>query len=300
MAEHAEGIELDPAELIAMRPERAATGFAPGGRVRTHLLGTNRSVFYGRGMEYAESRAYQPGDEPRSIDWRLSARTGRAYTKLYHEERERPVMLLVDLRAAMQFGTRRRFKANLAGLVAAELAWTAHDGGDRLGAFVLGRAGLAEVAPSRTRSGLMALFRRLVEGTRLGAERESEPGLALGLRQMARGCRPGTLVFVISDFADLDAGAEAQLTRLARHGHVTLIAVADPMEAALPRRGGRLSDGAGAVAVSAIPAAARRGYEAERAAAAARLERLARKGGMVLHRIETGDEPRVLLHAGRR
>ena len=133
MPSFAPGIEISPAELILARPDRAITGFAPGGRVSTHMWGANRSVFHGRGMEYAESRAYQPGDDIRTIDWRLTARSNEVHTKLFHEERERPVYLLLDLRAMMQFGTKNRFKAHLAAEIAAMLAWVGIDGGDRVG-----------------------------------------------------------------------------------------------------------------------------------------------------------------------
>ena len=78
------------------------------------LAGQYHSAFKGRGIEFEEVRPYQPGDDVKSIDWRVTARTGHAYTKLFQEERERPVVILTDMRAMMQFGTRNRFKANLA------------------------------------------------------------------------------------------------------------------------------------------------------------------------------------------
>jgi uncharacterized protein (DUF58 family) len=293
--DYAKGIEAAPAELIRARPDKSMTGFAPGGRVSTHLWGANRSIFRGRGMEYAESRAYQPGDEPRAIDWRLTARAGRTYTKLYHEERERPVYLLVDLREAMQFGTRRRFKARLAAEIASMLAWTAHDGGDRIGAALLTRSGLVEVAPSRSRSALLALLGRLSDATLLDATTGDEPGMAEALRRLTRLCRPGTLAFVISDFADLDGTVERELRRLSRRAHVTCIALHDPMEAVLPPRGGRISDGTLAISMNQIGASELDSHTRSFDARMTRLAALCGQLGMARHALTTEDEANSIL-----
>ena len=102
-------------------------------RVNSLQTGAYVSHFRGRGMEFDESRPYQPGDDPRSIDWRVTARSTEAYTKLFREERERPVLVVVDLRAAMHFATRGCFKSVNACRAAALVAWAAHHRGDRLG-----------------------------------------------------------------------------------------------------------------------------------------------------------------------
>ncbi|MCU4653297.1 DUF58 domain-containing protein [Roseibacterium sp. SDUM158016] len=299
--DYAQGIEAAPADLIRARPDRSITGFAPGGRVSTHLWGANRSVFRGRGMEYAESRAYQPGDEPRAIDWRLTARSGETWTKLYHEERERPVYLLIDLRRSMQFGTRTRFKAHLAAEIAATLAWTGHDGGDRVGATILTRSGLVEVAPSRSRAALLGLLKRISDGTLLAAETGGEAAMDAALKRLTRVCRPGTLAFVISDFADLDASEERELRRLSRRAHVTCIAVFDRMEAGLPRRGGKLSDGRAAVSVGGLSAAARDRHAQDFAKRRERLAALCARLGMACHWLSTEDAAAsVLMPRARR
>ncbi len=293
--DYAKGIEAAPAALIRARPDRAVTGFAPGGRVSTHLWGANRSTFRGRGMEYAESRAYQPGDEPRAIDWRLTARSDTTYTKLYHEERERPVFLLIDLRGAMQFGTRTRFKAHLAAEIAAMLAWTAHDGGDRIGATILTRDGLVEIAPSRSRAALLGLLKRLSDGTLISAPEGEEPAMAPALKRLTRVCRPGSLVFVISDFSDMDAAEERELRRLSRRGHVTCIDIYDRMEAALPARGGKLSDGNAALSVSGLSATERERHAKTFAARRDRLSALCARLGMACHILSTEDAAKSVL-----
>ncbi|MEC9196644.1 MAG: DUF58 domain-containing protein [Pseudomonadota bacterium] len=293
--DYAQGIEAAPSELIRARPDRSITGFAPGGRVSTHLWGANRSVFRGRGMEYAESRAYQPGDEPRAIDWRLTARSGETWTKLYHEERERPVFLLIDLRSTMQFGTRTRFKAHMAAEIAAALAWTGHDGGDRVGATILTRTGLVEVAPSRSRAALLGLLKRVSDGTLLGVEASGEVPMATALKRLTRVCRPGTLAFIISDFADLDAAEERELRRLSRRAHVSCIALYDRMEADLPDRGGKLSDGSAAVAIAGLARVARDRHAQDFTARRTRLTALCARLGMACHWLSTEDKAQSVL-----
>lgn len=293
---YTDGIEISPTELIHARPRPGVTGFAPGGRVTTHMFGANRSIFHGRGMEYAESRLYQPGDEIKTIDWRLTARTDAVYTKLYHEERERPVFILLDLRRMMQFGTRKRFKSHLSAEIAAMLAWVGYDGGDRVGGFVLTPAGLLEFPASRTRKGILHFLHAISQGTRIyGAEDAAEVPLHTALRKMRLVCRPGTLAFVISDFADLADEAEAALLRLSRRAHVTLIFTHDPLDARLPVRGGRLSDGNDVLDLHAMTAAELDRHAATFAVRQTTLEKIARKRGMALVHMRTADDPLTVL-----
>ena len=97
-------------DLIALRFPARQLRLARRNRALSVLAGPNKSNFRGRGIDFEEVRSYQPGDDIRSIDWRVTARTGSAHTKLFREERERAVMLAVDVGAHMQFGTRGTFK----------------------------------------------------------------------------------------------------------------------------------------------------------------------------------------------
>ncbi|MCE5232579.1 MAG: DUF58 domain-containing protein, partial [Xanthomonadaceae bacterium] len=133
------------AELIALR--HAALRLRPAPRARVPAAGVHPSRAHGRGMDYAESREYQPGDDIRALDWRVTARTGRAYTKLYREERERSLLLLVDTHPALRFGTRVRYKSVQAARAAALAAWAAQRQGDRVGALALGAQ--REAVPAR-------------------------------------------------------------------------------------------------------------------------------------------------------
>ncbi|MGO4909480.1 DUF58 domain-containing protein [Pseudorhodobacter sp. W20_MBD10_FR17] len=250
-------------------------------------------------MEYAESRAYQPGDDIPAIDWRLTARSGAVHTKLFHEERERPVYVLLDLRGTMQFGTKVRFKAHLAAEIAAMLAWVGLDGGDRIGGFILTRGGLLEFPAARTRTAMLTFLHAASDATRVDHTAGQEVALPGALRNLRHACRPGTLAFIISDFADFGQQVETGLRRLAHRAHITMISVHDPMEQHLPPKGGRLSDGAAVLSLGQMGRADIASHADNFARRQAGLETLARKSGMVLHRIATPDDPKQLLQPMR-
>jgi uncharacterized protein (DUF58 family) len=299
---HDYGITASVDELVKQRSVAARLHGAPRGRVRTPHAGAHASAFRGRGMEFDETRAYQPGDDVRAIDWRVTARTGRVHTKLFHEERERPVVLLVDQRPHMRFGTRDAFKSVVAARAAAAIAWSARDCGDRVGALVLSDAPLREstFAPQRSRARLLHLLRTLSDATSRTAAvagNEHPPSLADALSSLARSSRPGTLLHLISDFADLDDAAERELAHLARGREVACVLVYDGLEAALPASPGlRVSDGE---RVLELPTdrAWRAQYAARFAVRRARLERICRERGLSLVALATGDDATPPLRA---
>ena len=165
------GVVARLADLVAARP-RVRGGFSGGKRVSSQLYGGHGSSFRGRGMEFDEVRVYHPGDDVRTIDWRVTARTGRPHTKLFQEERERPVLVLVDARASMRFGTRDCFKSVLAAKAAAVLAWIGIGGGDRVGGLVLAPSGIIALRAERTRRRILAFVRAIADAT---AERHAPP-----------------------------------------------------------------------------------------------------------------------------
>ncbi|MBT5031007.1 MAG: DUF58 domain-containing protein, partial [Proteobacteria bacterium] len=133
LKQDASGIYVDLGLLLSSRGWARDLKLFARQAARAMLLGETRSKFRGRGMEFEEVRQYQPGDDIRNIDWRVSARTGGTYTKLFCEERERPVHIVVDQRNSMFFGSAQRFKSVLAAEVASALAWAALAGSDRIG-----------------------------------------------------------------------------------------------------------------------------------------------------------------------
>ncbi|MBR0572631.1 MULTISPECIES: DUF58 domain-containing protein [Pasteurellaceae] len=299
---HFTGIVAELNELIQARPSKAVTGFAPSGKVSTHQWGSNRSIFKGRGMEFAESRGYQEGDDVRNIDWRVTARTGKTHTKLFQEERERPVHLLVDMRAMMKFGTRVRFKSNLAALISAELAWVGHDGGDRVGGQILTSDGIVDFRAARTRRAVLRFLEAVSFNTKLtnNPEKlqnssEKQPlTLAQGIHRLRKSCRPGTLAFIISDFSDFDEQTAKELVRLATHTQVTTIQISDPLDQALPPQG-RLSDGQSVVALGGLSKQQLASYEQAYRNRQQQLEKICRQNRIVIHQLQTSDDPSVIL-----
>ena len=158
-----DGIHLDSAELISLRPRCNALALPMHSPAASALAGAYRSRFRGRGVDFLESRNYQPGDDIRNMDWRVTARTGRAHTKIFQEERERPVLVVLDAGPSLFFGTRKRLKSVAAGLLAASIAWTAVRRGDRIGAFLFSPEGHRELRPAGGRRGAMRVIQSLVE-----------------------------------------------------------------------------------------------------------------------------------------
>jgi uncharacterized protein (DUF58 family) len=208
--------------------------------VKAALSGNYLSAFKGRGMEFDEARPYQPGDDIRSIDWRVTARTGKTHTKMYREERERPVLLWVDYRRSMFFGTQNYFKSVLAAKTAALLAWSAAQHGDRLGGLIFSEELHQELRPQRGKAGTLHFIKKLSEHPAWDDYQHTQHDEASGaqaLRRLRRVARPGSLIFLISDFRYLDSSAESALAHLSRHNDVVMLFINDPLEAQLPPAG---------------------------------------------------------------
>jgi len=300
MTDNAEnnGLVAPFSALVRSRPDRRTTGFAPGGKVRTHQFGTNRSVYRGRGMEFDEARIYQPGDDARAIDWRVTARTGKMHTKLFHEERERPVLILVDLRASMHFGTRTQFKSVLAATIAAELAWVGIDGGDRVGGFILLPNGVRSFPATQNTSAMLRLLKALSEGTKPEDESDGEAvelPFHTAVDRLRLVSRPGTLVFIVSDFADLDERTERAIKRLSLHAHVTNVLVYDQLDAMLPHGNQRISDGDHVTVLAALGSASIEDHARRFRDRRDRLERICRQRGMSFLAIPTSASARDVL-----
>ena len=208
-------------------------------RVNSLQTGAYVSHFRGRGMEFDESRPYQPGDDPRSIDWRVTARSTTAYTKLFREERERPVLVVVDLRTNMHFATRGCYKSVNASRAAALLSWAAHHRGDRIGGLVFGDTVHRELKPRLGRQAALRFVHALADHPdwttpRRGPEDDGEAALTTAMASLRRVARPGSLVVVVSDFAGLSRAAQAYLSSVARHNEVLAVTLNDPFERELP------------------------------------------------------------------
>jgi len=262
------GVQADVDDLIGLRFRAQHLTLGIARRARQSMTGSHGSRFRGRGMEFAESRTYQPGDDVRSIDWRVTARTGRPHTKLFQEERERPVILLVDLGASMFFGTRTAYKSVLAAEIAALIAWAAMHGGDRIGALVAGRSAHMEIKPVAGRRGVLRVLRALATLSQPAAqEQEQQITLSGSLMRARQVARPGSLLVIISDFYGLDTNAEGQLTRMRQHNDMLAIWVHDRLEREPPPPGRyAVSDGWQTATLDTISKRSRERYAASFAA----------------------------------
>jgi len=216
-------------------------------RSRANSVGGQTSRFRGRGMDYQESRVYQAGDDIRNMDWRVTARAGRPHVKVYEEERERPVFFMVDFRPNMFFASRGTLKSVVAARVSALLAWAAADAGDRIGALIVGYQE-KELRPVRGKRGVLALIKQLVlysEPQQGLSGTLAEGRFSDALARMIRIVRPGSLVFIVSDFHEFDANTGKLLGRLAEHADVLVLRPIDALEKnAPPNNSYAVTDGA--------------------------------------------------------
>jgi uncharacterized protein (DUF58 family) len=201
------------------------------GLVNSLFTGEYRSVFKGQGMEFSEVREYQPGDEVRSIDWNVTARMRKPYVKRYIEERELTVMLVVDLSGSERFGTRKRFKSELASELAAVLAMSAIRNNDRVGAVLFTDRIEHVVPPRKGRRHALRLMRDLLvyEPEGMGTD------IAGALEYTGKMLAHKAIIFVVSDFQSPDL--EQPLKLLAQRHDVVAVTVDDPSENELPNLG---------------------------------------------------------------
>ena len=187
-------------------------------------------------MEFEDVRAYQPGDDIRAIDWRVTARTQVTHTKRYREEQEKPVFTLVDQRSPMFFGSHPCFKSVYACHLAALLNWAALHSGDRTGGLVIGTKRYADIRPSHNHSAINRWLQQLVAFNHQlkTPTLADELTLADALRCLQRISKPGSSIFLISDYHDFNKECEQLLCRLAVHCQLNLIWVIDELEINLP------------------------------------------------------------------
>jgi uncharacterized protein (DUF58 family) len=217
-------------DLLVLRGAAHRLTLRSRGPARALLLGSHHSAHRGRGLEFEEVRQYVPGDDPRSIDWRVTARRGRPHTKLYREERERPVWLLVDLNPTMYFGSRVQLKSTVAVRAAALLAWVAAHGGDRIGAAITNGTVTRCIAPRSREAGVLPILNTLIELQPTAPASTPPHTLHSTLETLAPLVHPGSLVLVLSDFAALTEYDDALFSRLAAHSECRLFWIVDPLE----------------------------------------------------------------------
>lgn len=221
-------------ELVALKHKASQLLFSSDQKVSSIAGGNFRSPFRGQGLDLEEVREYAPGDDIRAIDWRVTARTGKAHTKIFREDRERSVILCLDVNETMRFGTRGTFKSIQAARIAALLGWKAYMNHDKLGFCFFGDvpSGIEFFKPQRSRKTLWKMFQKL-----------SHPDLNEGpsflpmeemLTNISYALPTGVLVYIMSGFSSMNPALEKQLTLLRKRCDVVLIPIDDPADRFIP------------------------------------------------------------------
>jgi uncharacterized protein (DUF58 family) len=290
-----DGIHLTAAELIALRPRCHALRLPMRQPAASALAGAYRSRYRGRGVDFVESRNYQPGDDIRNMDWRVTARTGKPHTKVFQEERERPVLIVLDASSSMFFGTRQRLKSVAAGQLAASIAWAAVRRGDRVGGFLFAPGQHRELRPAGGRRGAMRVIQNLVEWLQPRENGVAPEPLSTALERVRHAVRPGSLIIIISDFFSLDEDCNRHLSRLRQHNDVIGCQILDRAERELPAGRYPITNGTATSIMDTGQSADRKRYAAmslQHLEAPRRLFYRHQCGWMVMH---TDDDPVDLL-----
>jgi len=234
----AQGIVATLPELIALR--RLTNTSQHRTSAATSLIGSHCLKARGRGMDFTDVRNYQSGDEIRHMEWRITARTGRPHIKLYEEERERPVVILVDFNPSMYFGTRVAFKSFIAAQLASLIAWAADKQGDRVGGLTFSSNVHHEFVPKGREHGVLPLLASLAEHTTHFARQQHKDrpqALQDALLRLRRITKPGSLIVLISDFYTMNESAQQHLSRFRSHHDVLAYHICDLLELAPPESG---------------------------------------------------------------
>ncbi len=247
----AEGITWISAQSLIQLRLQASQISLDKSKIHAKQGGAYLSTFKGRGMEFDESRIYQAGDDIRNMDWRVTARTGIAHSKVFREERERPILLWLDISASMMFATRNKFKSVVATQVATLIAWSAAKNNDRLGGLIFSAQEHVEIKPRRGKIAVLDFIRRCTQHKAWSSTETAEQtntkaadDKISALSRLRKVTHPGSLIFMISDFREMNEQAFSQLASLSRNNDIILTIISDPVEVSLPVAGNyRLTDG---------------------------------------------------------
>jgi uncharacterized protein (DUF58 family) len=255
-------VTIDLDHLLLLKAEARGFSFLPRQPVSSLLAGRHASRLRGRGLSFEELRHYHQGDDVRTIDWKATARLRSPHVRVYSEERERPVLFVVDQRRPMFFGSRRAMKSVTAAEITALGAWRVLSSGDRVGGIVFNESELVDLRPQR---GQPQVLRLLHETARLNQALagKATPSGTLSLNDALDAARRRAnhdhLVVLVSDFDGADDETRRLATQIAAHNDMLAIAVYDPLGASLRGLLGMLADiGGGSIAIpldSGFPAA---------------------------------------------
>ena len=227
-----ERIYVNLHQLTLLQHRARGVSFLPQQPVHSLLSGRHASRVRGRGLNFEEIRQYHAGDDVRTIDWKVTARLRSPHTRVYTEERDRPVLIVIDQRIGMFFGTKVNMKSVTAAQTAAMVAWQILDAKDRVGAIVFDDQSIEVIQPNRSRNTVMRILKTLVTfNRRLSADSPAKPNakmLGQVIQQASRLATHDFLVAVISDFHGYDETVLRHLRRIRQHNDLIAALVHDP------------------------------------------------------------------------
>ncbi len=229
-----EGVYTDLHTLVRLRYGASGFSYLPRQSVRSLLSGRKRSRLRGRGLDFDELRHYRPGDDIRTMDWRVTNRTGKPHVRVYTEERDRPVITVVDQRLPMFFGSEQKMKSVVAAEVAAITAWRVLAVGDRIGAILFNDQRTLEARPTRNERKVMGWLGDLAamnNALSVTPDHDSDPqALARALSLAERSVGHDYLVVLVSDFFGWSEAALDTIRRINQHNDIVCALVFDPLE----------------------------------------------------------------------
>ncbi|MDX2504145.1 MAG: DUF58 domain-containing protein [Gammaproteobacteria bacterium] len=241
--------EVDLQGLIQLRYQSSHLSLGSQRKAFSSLSGNYNSPFKGRGLNFDEVRPYQPGDDIRNIDWNVTARTDKVHTKIFQEERERPVFIIVDLSSSMYFGTRHCLKSVTAAKAAALFAWAGADNSNRIGGLVFNDKHHMEMRPKGGHRGVLQ-FLKLLSDFHNESHNEShndddlktipdtEPmNTELLFARIQKVIHPGSIVLLASDFIQMNEARLKHIRYIARHNDLLITHIYDSLETQLPPSG---------------------------------------------------------------
>jgi uncharacterized protein (DUF58 family) len=241
------GVYANLDDLIRIQFKARNFSFLPQQPVSSILSGRYASRLRGRGLNFEEIRRYQPGDDIRTMDWKVTARTRSPHVRVYTEEKDRAVVLIVDQRLNMFFGTRDKLKSVTAAELAALGAWRAVDVGDRVGAVVFNDTEIVDIRPQRSQQTVMSILGTIVRmnhALQADAQAESNPDMLNRALEKALQLVPhDALVVMISDYFGVDERTERLTAKMAEHNDVLALLVHDPIRLQPAEQRVTVSDG---------------------------------------------------------
>lgn len=275
-----EGVYCDVRDLARLKHRTQGFSLLPRQPITSILSGPHASRLRGRGLNFEELRRYFPADDIRTIDWHVTARTRRPHVRVYTEERDRPLLLVVDQRPSMFFGSRRAMKSVAAAEGAALAAWRSLRSGDRVGGIVFNGEEREEIAPHRSDARVMRLLSTVARQNRQlqAAQVSRNEAFDEAIERAAQVATHDHLVCVVSDFAGAGPATLEPMTRITAHNDVLLVFIYDPLEADLPPAGRlRMAHGGDRLEVDASEGRLRERFRQDFQERVAQLQELSRR-----------------------